>query len=191
VSSGKVRGAAATKEALIAAFLRLVAERGVSAVSVRDVAAAAGVNHGLVHRHFGSKDGLVRAALARSAERVHADARPGLSARSFAVLRENPLLPVVVARTCLDGPRDLLKLAAPPPARLAELVAPMRRLLAALGLDVDAHVANALGSAALLGWFVFRPLFEKGYGLPKKADKEVERLVAALDRLLSTPPHRP
>src|SRR5262249_32557341 len=130
------------------------------------------------------KDGLVRAALARSAERVHADARPGLSARSFAVLRENPLLPIVVARTCLDGPRDLLALAAPPPARLAALVDPMRRLLAGLGLDVDAHVANALGTAALLGWFVFRPLFDRGYGLPKKADAEVERLVKAVDGLL-------
>lgn len=184
MSSGKVRGAAQAKEALIAAFLRLVAERGVSAVSVRDVAAAAGVNHGLVHRHFGSKDGLVRAALARSAERVHADARPGLSARSFAVLLENPLLPVVVARTSLDGPRDLLKLAAPPPARLAELVAPMRRLLAAVGLDVDPHVVNALGTAALLGWFVFRPLFEKGYGLPKKADAEVRKIMEAIDRIM-------
>jgi hypothetical protein len=46
-------------------------------------------------------------------------------------------------------------------------------------------VMNALGSAALLGWFVFRPLFERGYGLPKKADAEVEKLVRAIDRLLA------
>ena len=39
----------------------LVAERGAAAVSVREIAALAGVNHALVFRHFGSKDGLIQA----------------------------------------------------------------------------------------------------------------------------------
>jgi AcrR family transcriptional regulator len=38
--------------------LRLFAERGPDAVSVRQIAAAAGVSPGLVSHHFGSKDGL-------------------------------------------------------------------------------------------------------------------------------------
>ena len=38
--------------------LRLFAERGPDAVSVRQIAAAAGVSPGLVIHHFGSKDGL-------------------------------------------------------------------------------------------------------------------------------------
>ncbi|MDH2387604.1 TetR family transcriptional regulator [Streptomyces sp. HNM0663] len=38
--------------------LRLFAERGVEGVSVRQVAAAAGVSPGLVVHHFGSKEGL-------------------------------------------------------------------------------------------------------------------------------------
>jgi len=175
------RGAEATKEALVAAFLRLVARRGVAAVSVRDVAAAAGVNHGLVHRHFGSKGGLVREAVARLSRRFHEDARPGLSARSFALLAEQPDLPIVLARACLDGPVDLLALAAPPPERLARLVEPMRALLPGL----DPHVANGLGTAALLGWFVFRPLLARGYGLPADADAQVARIVEAVDALLT------
>jgi TetR/AcrR family transcriptional regulator, regulator of cefoperazone and chloramphenicol sensitivity len=42
--------------------LRLFAERGVGATSVRSIAAAAGVSPGLVIHHYGSKDGL-RAAV--------------------------------------------------------------------------------------------------------------------------------
>ena len=49
------------------AAAQLVAERSPAAVSVRDIATAAGVNHGLVHRYFGSKEALVRAALRASA----------------------------------------------------------------------------------------------------------------------------
>lgn len=41
--------------------LTLFAERGVDAVSVRDVAAAAGVSPGLVVHHFGTKDALRQA----------------------------------------------------------------------------------------------------------------------------------
>lgn len=39
--------------------LRLFAERGPDAVTMRDIAAAAGVSPALVVRHYGSKDGLV------------------------------------------------------------------------------------------------------------------------------------
>jgi AcrR family transcriptional regulator len=180
----KPTGAAATQAALIDAFLRLVARRSVASVSVRDVAAAAGVNHGLVHRHFGSKDGLVRAAVAHLTSLAYDEDRAGLTARSFAVLREHPELPIVVARCCLDGPADLLDRAAPPPERMAALVEPMRALLARLGVGTDAHVVNGLGTAALLGWFVFRPLLARGYGLPADADAQVAELVASLDRLL-------
>ena len=41
----------------------LFAERGPAATSIRDIAARSRVNHGLIHRHFGSKDALVGAVL--------------------------------------------------------------------------------------------------------------------------------
>lgn len=42
--------------------MRLFAERGAAAVTIREIAAAAGVSPGLVMHHYGSKDGLKDAA---------------------------------------------------------------------------------------------------------------------------------
>jgi AcrR family transcriptional regulator len=56
----KPHGKDAVKEAIIEAAVPLIAERGVENVSFRDIAQAANVNHGLITRHFGSKDELMR-----------------------------------------------------------------------------------------------------------------------------------
>jgi AcrR family transcriptional regulator len=52
------RDALATREAILAAAVSAFAERGYRAVTVRDVARAAGVDPALVVRYFGSKAGL-------------------------------------------------------------------------------------------------------------------------------------
>jgi AcrR family transcriptional regulator len=52
------RDAAATREAILAAAVAAFAERGYRAVTVREVARAAGVDPALVVRYFGSKAGL-------------------------------------------------------------------------------------------------------------------------------------
>lgn len=49
--------------ALLDATTELIVEKGLS-MSVREIAARAGVNHGLVHTYFGSKEALVSAAFA-------------------------------------------------------------------------------------------------------------------------------
>ena len=47
---------------LVAAARPLFASRGPSAVSLREVAAAAGVNYGLIYQYVGTKDDLLRSA---------------------------------------------------------------------------------------------------------------------------------
>ena len=54
-------------EALLDAAERLFAAAGPGDVSLRSIARAAGVNHGLVHRHFGTRDDLIDRLMERTA----------------------------------------------------------------------------------------------------------------------------
>ena len=59
----RTRDAERTKAAIVEAARRLFSERDFSAVSIRDIAAAAGVSHGLVQHHFGTREQLVAAII--------------------------------------------------------------------------------------------------------------------------------
>ncbi|NDE60146.1 MAG: TetR family transcriptional regulator, partial [Acidimicrobiia bacterium] len=52
-----------TEDRLLAAAGDLLVEVGPHGATVREIARRAGVNHGLVHHYFGSKEGLLRAAM--------------------------------------------------------------------------------------------------------------------------------
>ncbi|MFJ1548458.1 TetR/AcrR family transcriptional regulator [Streptomyces sp. NPDC088246] len=56
----------AGREALLAAAVRVVARGGLRKLTYRAVAEEAGVTHGLVVHHFGSRDALIEAALAHT-----------------------------------------------------------------------------------------------------------------------------
>jgi AcrR family transcriptional regulator len=174
--------------ALVDAVVRLLDRRAAGDISVRDIAAEAGVNHGLVHHYFGSKEALIREAVARTNARVTRE-RPGdvATAWSFGLFRAHPAIARVLARVCLDGPHDLLPLAAPPRATIEARAAAIRAGAERLGipLPLDAHVANAVAAAAILGWFVFRPLLDAGFALPRDADEEVARALGLLDALFA------
>jgi AcrR family transcriptional regulator len=60
----------ATRTRLMVAAERLIAERGVDAVSVRDITAAADTNSASIHYHFQSKEGLINAIMEDRAERL-------------------------------------------------------------------------------------------------------------------------
>lgn len=64
------QGKEQVSRALLKAAIKLFAKRGPAQVSIREVAQAAGVNHGLVHRHFGSKAQLVQQAQALLAQKI-------------------------------------------------------------------------------------------------------------------------
>jgi len=74
--AGRRGDAAVTRQAILTAARELFAARGVDGVSVRDIAALAGVNHALVHRYFGTKSDMVAAILLAEAEAMNSLARP-------------------------------------------------------------------------------------------------------------------
>jgi AcrR family transcriptional regulator len=62
-----------TKTRILDAAEKLFADNGFSAVSLRTIIKAAGVNTASVHYHFGSKDGLIAAVFKRRATPVNAE----------------------------------------------------------------------------------------------------------------------
>ncbi|PTT90317.1 hypothetical protein DBR42_06150 [Pelomonas sp. HMWF004] len=66
------QGAVDAPAALLSAAARLFAEQGV-ATTTREICAAAGLNAGAIHYHFGDKDGLYRAVLAGPIEAMTAE----------------------------------------------------------------------------------------------------------------------
>ncbi len=65
-------GRDAVMDALVEAASALIVEQGVT-MSVRDIAQRAGVNHGLVHTYFGSKEALITAAFGHIVDRAAAE----------------------------------------------------------------------------------------------------------------------
>ena len=66
--AGKARNSSDTKERLLDAAERLLAERGFEGTSLRAVTQAAGTSVSAAHYHFGSKEELLRATLLRRVE---------------------------------------------------------------------------------------------------------------------------
>ncbi len=174
-----------TRTLLVDALRRLARTRTLSEISVRDVAREAGVNHGLVHRHFGSKENLIRAATESITAEVRAidpGGRPS-SAQTFRYIREHPELVRVLAQACLEGRQEILDAAAPQPDHLCAVVERLQAALDSMGLPVtpDPHVLNAYAIASILGWVLFRPMLTAGYGVSDDADGQLEGLLELLD----------
>jgi AcrR family transcriptional regulator len=144
------------EESLVAAATELFAQRGPSHVSIRQIADAAGVNHGLVHHYFGSKDRLVSAVLDRCGAAVTAElAAFGAGDDLGVLLGTGSALEHhgrVLAHLILES-RDPASLQSGFPA-VELLVARLRRL----GHDdTSARRRAAQITALVLGWQLFEP----------------------------------
>jgi TetR/AcrR family transcriptional regulator len=111
----RIRDPGHTRALVIDAAERLFAERGFAATSMRDISAASGVSHPLIHHHFGSKEELYAAVKRRMVEgyarrfpaAARAPNRP-LSVRSemrriMTYLSENPVMLRLCSWTRLEG----------------------------------------------------------------------------------------
>lgn len=94
--------------AVIEAAGELFSRHGFDGVSLRDIAKKAGVNHGLIHRHFGSKENLRSRTLQQMADAmladvVDAESLDELIRRSFQSLKKHENFWRILARTILGG----------------------------------------------------------------------------------------
>ena len=158
--------------AILEAATDLFAERGPAATSIREIAARSKVNHGLVFRHFGTKEQLVGAVLdhlgATTTALLQTDPSAGEAERALDRHMR------VMARTLLDGyPAGKLQTRFPGASQLFDQVRP--------GHDNDrsARLAVANAFALQLGWRLFAPFLRSAAGLDELTDAELRHAVDA------------
>lgn len=176
------RGRDETCQALIEAGARLFARHGPDAVSVRDVAAEARVNHSLVFRHFGNKDALVRAIFESMFDNSGprdpniTGARDRLLA-SVAALTSNRQLWRLLTYAMLEEKTPLLL--SIPSHYMKETLDRFKAEQddGVLRADIDARLMVAAGMALGLGWQVFQPLIASLARLSKEEQVELPAIL--------------
>lgn len=171
---GAPRGdSAVTRRAILAAARDLFARSGVAAVSVRQIAAAAGVDHALVHRYFGTKRDIVAEILRNEARAIAELGRPEADrATSLSAFRETLAYMLtdgrtsllLLARAELDGmePERLLE---DSPLRPLAILAQWFARSGGRSRDDDPRITAMVLGAAVMGLATVAPLLSAGTGL--------------------------
>lgn len=174
-------GRAEVAAAILEAATELFAERGPAATSIRDIAARSNVNHGLVFRHFGTKEQLVGAVLDHLGDDLSAQLETDTPAE--VVQRSLDRQMRVMARTVLDGyPAGQLQKRFPNIATLLDGVRPL------YDDEVKARLAVANALALQFGWRLFAPVLRSATGIEELTDAELRAAVGAeVERMLGPP----
>jgi AcrR family transcriptional regulator len=170
--------------AVIDAAIRLFAQRGPSAVSLRDIAKEAGVNYGLIHRYFGSRDDVLRAAFEELADRA---THRLLGTRTIEEMWPRVWVDVaddyarMVAWSLLEGhrPQDHIR-HAPSAAAIAGIVARYADQSTSPTTDFDPRVVAAALVVTGMGWKLFAPFVTAALDLD---DRDQVELFAELGRI--------
>jgi AcrR family transcriptional regulator len=153
--------------AILVAAAELFQERSPSAVSLREIARHAGVNYGLIHHYYGTKEAilaeLLRRASVSGAERVRDSTSIDDALASLTTPGERSTHARMLAWALLDGV-DPAKLVAVSPTitRLTELIAAAEADTtdstdSTDPMGPDPRVLAATTVSAILGWNFFRP----------------------------------
>ncbi len=166
--------------ATLEAAADLFAAQGPAATSIRDVAKRAGVNHGLLHRHFGSKEQLVGAVLdylgQHLADLLAADT--STTELDAAIDRQSR----VVARTTLDGyPVNELQ------TRFPNIAQRVQRLRSRHPTERSARLAAAHVTALQLSWRLFGDFLRASTGLTDLTDDELAQSLAHATSRIASP----
>jgi len=173
-------------EALIEAAAALASERGSGHVTVRDIATRADVNATFVHRYFGSKQNLMRAAMQHAQERLASrieevpDIVEGAAAIVHATLQERELI-ATLTRAALDGVFGDIPAGNP---AMTVLLERFRRETAGRGGEGrhDVRAVIACLTAATVGYALLGDYIRHGTGLNDHSAEEVEAMLVEVLR---------
>ena len=159
-------GRDAVRAELIASALQLFADHGWADVSVRAIADHAGVNHALIFRHFGSKQGLLQAVLLDLTHSIAEAATSDRDQPASSAVSERDAYARILARILLEGSFEELDEA---PER------PVARWLAELARTNDlpddcSRQLMATAAALELGWRLYGPIISQIAQFPDGVD---------------------
>lgn len=158
--------------AALTAAAELFAERGPAATSIRDIATRSKVNHGLIYRHFGTKEQLVGAVLDHLGGRLTALLDDGDRAVEIDEAMDQHMR--LMARALLDGYSvGQLQTRFPGVTRLLGQVLPR------FDDEQSGRLAVANAVALQLGWRLFEPFLKSATGLDAIGDDDVRAAVGA------------
>lgn len=145
-----------SRRALLDAAIEALSRGAPSSVSGREVAAAGGVSYGQVHRLFGTKDDLMRAALGELTDRLMIDAFPeGALVPTPGILARHQQFMRALANVLVDGSAMRLSTDSPVVRRYRQGMSLMRpdldddHLDAIVGLSVSLQFGIELHGRAL------------------------------------------
>lgn len=172
-----------TTAALLAAAVEMVLAHPEQELSGREVAANAGVNHGLVHRYFGKRIDLVGAVLDRLADQMASQlehdelTEVNLPADTETVA----VYSKVLARAILDGlESSKLQKSFPVLTALREIAQDDYELD-----DQPSRVAAAQCVALVLGWHLFEPWITTAAGLQDFDPEELRTELGTTSRVIT------
>lgn len=202
VGAHRGRDSQGTRATVIDAAERLFAERGFAATSMRDISAASGISHPLIHHHFGSKEDLYSAVKRRVVEgyarrfpiAARATNRP-LSVRAemrriLTYLSENELVFRLCAWTRLEGDiqvwpgePDLLD------TLRSRIEASQRRHL--IRTDLDAATLSVMIFGLIFIWVENRAHFAERFKGTIDDESFLRQAIALVERGVSPTPSCP
>lgn len=204
----KKRDAQRSKAAIVEAARRLFAERGISAVSIRDIAKAAGVSHGLVQQYFGTRERMIAVIIHDEVNRI-GELAPQIESAGTDMMLENfrALLKSgkagfrdyahLIARAELEGvePEKMLDPEIPTPAmHLASLIRNLQPRASKTSKKMDPRLVSAYINASLFAFETMSPWLMTSVGLKPEDYKsrfdEIADISAALIALAIGSPKR-
>ncbi|MEW6129477.1 MAG: CerR family C-terminal domain-containing protein [Acidobacteriota bacterium] len=176
---------------ILAAAEELIAERGLAAASIRDIAATAGVTSAMVHYYFGSKDGLYRAMLENAVESVRSfiaavSATPAPAPAKLAQFIEgevhyilsHPKLARILLREMLAGGKELIKIFQQYPVNnylmLRQLIGDGVKRKELRPVDIDLAPLSLMGMMMI--FHAFRPVIAMALGKPEYDEAFIKRV---------------